>query len=210
MEFKTRFRLANLEVMGAELASRILIMHVNESLSEDAGKLSELTKDLFKINLPKFEFTGFIYDTRVKGKKQEGIQLGIALQYQGESRHKIKIKCEIVNKKSYGEHFKISLTRNHSSIFANSCILRSSYHASPFIRTNEFADIIVNERYKEVEGGTHRVLISFLKAFFLHMVLGEERENLIENQYWLNEIQTSKLLKQFEKEINIDYGSNRN
>ncbi len=183
MENMARFKMADLETMGVELASRIITLHVSDLLKESVGGIDDFTVDLFDLKVPKFTVKRFNQNGSENPDDYVGIRnnktfcdLKVALEYKKKT-NPTTIKIELFHQSS---GWKIRYNVDVDGVNTGLILKRidPNYVATPFIYTNAWSDICLES---EITKGVlpRKIFINFIQALFLDCILEERRDYFI-------------------------------
>jgi hypothetical protein len=183
MENMARFKMADLETMGVELASRIITLHVSDLWKEEVGGLDDLTVDLFAINVPKFTIKKFSQNGSEDPDDYAGIRnnksfcnLNVAVEYKKKT-NPTTIKIELFHQSSgWKIRYKVDLDGVNTGLLLSR--IDANYVATPFLHTNAWSDICLDS---DITVGLppRKIFINFMEALFLDCILAERRDHFI-------------------------------
>lgn len=188
METMARFKMKDLDKMGAELATTILVLHVTDVFKEDSGDLDQLTKDLFKIQIPSLRTRKFSYSpqskqTRSEIQKSKGVvyylETFIDIIYPGKF-NPTNIKVVLFYS---GGTWKIRYTVNFDGVESKSNItifnsVEPNMSCTPYIYTNAWGDICMELSITDTIQ-PEKIFINFLETMLLDVMLQEKKSYLV-------------------------------
>lgn len=205
METMARFKINDLDKMGAELAATILALHTTDVFKEDHGDLDELTKGLFGLQIPTLNIKRFRYATpqnsiqdAIKESKKNIYYLDatIAIVYPRKP-NSTSIKLELFHG---NDSWKIRYSTHFDGRELNFNSIEPNVVCTPFISTNAWGDICVSHKITDpIE--PKKIFINFLETLFLDIILGKRKEyflgepNLIKGLRFSGEELISFLIK---------------
>jgi len=180
METMTRFKMDNLDKMGAELATTILALHVTDVFKESCGGLDELTKGLFNLQIPTIKIKRFHYYTNPdrilevisdSKKTTNYLEVTIPILYPGVLNPSF-IRVELFHSRGY---WMIRYSPSFDGVEKTFKTIEPNVIATPLLRTNAWSDISLSSKLTEgIE--PHRIFINFMETLFLDIILGSNKE----------------------------------
>lgn len=183
METTARFKMNDLDKMEAELATTILAIHVTDVFKEDHGDLDELTKDLFKIQIPTIKIRKFFYRTvpdTILGVIKEVkkpiyyLETKIVINYPGKGNPS-EVKVELFHSK---DSWKIRYSTYSDEVELNFNSIGPNVICTPFISTNAWGDICISHKITD-SIDPKKIFINFLESLFLDIMLEKRKEYFV-------------------------------